>query len=76
MNCIWRQGVWTMFVAMLITMACNVPMLSGTAIAGISSRNPYKSFNVSGINYGSTQWERTHRHGNSNTYRYRGGRYR
>ena len=27
----------------------------------ISRNNPYRSFNISGINYGSQQWEREHR---------------
>lgn len=27
----------------------------------ISRNNPYRSFNISGINYGSMQWERDHR---------------
>lgn len=27
----------------------------------ISPNNPYRSFNISGINYGSMKWERTHR---------------
>jgi hypothetical protein len=27
----------------------------------LSSNNPYRSFNISGINYGSMQWERSHR---------------
>lgn len=27
----------------------------------ISRNNPYRSFNISGINYGSVQWERQHR---------------
>jgi hypothetical protein len=26
----------------------------------ISRHNPYRSFNVSGYNYGSMQWERSH----------------
>ena len=30
------------------------------ADAGLSRRNPYRSFNVSGYNYGSTQWELSH----------------
>jgi hypothetical protein len=34
----------------------------GTASA-ISPRNPYRSFNLSGINYGSMQWERAQREG-------------
>jgi hypothetical protein len=29
----------------------------------ISPRNPYRSFNLSGINYGSMQWERDQRAG-------------
>jgi hypothetical protein len=27
----------------------------------ISPNNPYRSFNISGINYGSMQWEKEHR---------------
>jgi hypothetical protein len=30
------------------------------ASAGLSRHNPYRSFNVSGYNYGSMQWERSH----------------
>ena len=29
----------------------------------VSPRNPYRSFNLSGINYGSMQWERAQRQG-------------
>jgi len=29
----------------------------------ISPQNPYRSFNLSGINYGSMQWERAQRQG-------------
>lgn len=33
----------------------------GTSEAGpMSLQNPYRSFNLSGINYGSEQWERDH----------------
>ena len=38
----------------------------------ISPRNPYRSFNISGINYGSMQWEKSHRH--SYYSHHRGGR--
>lgn len=31
----------------------------------ISPQNPYRSFNLSGINYGSMQWERAQRQGRS-----------
>jgi hypothetical protein len=27
----------------------------------ISSRNPYRSFNISGVNYCSVRWEQSHR---------------
>jgi hypothetical protein len=30
-----------------------------TAIT-ISRNNPYRSFNLSGVNYGSVQWEKSH----------------
>ena len=29
----------------------------------VSPQNPYRTFNLSGINYGSLQWERAHRQG-------------
>jgi hypothetical protein len=29
----------------------------------VSPRNPYRSFNLSGVNYGSMQWERAQRQG-------------
>ena len=38
----------------------------------ISPRNPYRSFNISGINYGSMQWEQSHR-SRHNAYRRGGG---
>ena len=28
--------------------------------APLSPRNPYRSFNITGVNYGSLNWERTH----------------
>lgn len=47
---------------------------SSSAARTISPRNPYRSYNISGVNYGSMHWERTHR-GRSN-YRYRSNSYR
>ena len=35
---------------------------AGPALA-ISPQNPYRTFNLSGINYGSMQWERAQREG-------------
>jgi hypothetical protein len=34
----------------------------------ISRNNPYRSFNVSGVNYGSMQWQKQHR-GNTGVYK-------
>ena len=34
--------------------------LPSTDAAPISSRNPYRSFNLSGVNYGSVRWEQSH----------------
>ena len=39
--------------------------------APVSARNPYRSFNITGVNYGSLQWERMHR-GRAHGY-HRGG---
>lgn len=36
---------------------CGPPSIQA---AQINPRNPYRSFNISGINYGSMQWEREH----------------
>jgi len=37
--------------------------LAATEARAVSPRNPYRSFNLSGINYGSMQWERAQRQG-------------
>ena len=43
---------------------CGEFLHSEAAAAVVSPRNPYRSFNISGINYGSMQWEKTHRRSN------------
>jgi hypothetical protein len=57
-------------------------LLAGTALvidarttqaAPVSLRNPYRSFNLSGVNYGSMQWERQHRGRSSHATSHRGG---
>jgi len=55
----WAVGLTTVAMALGI---------AGPA-AAISPRNPYRSFNLSGINYGSMRWERTHRSGTSSRQR-------
>jgi hypothetical protein len=37
--------------------------LAATPSEAVSPQNPYRSFNLSGINYGSMQWERAQREG-------------
>ena len=52
----------------LLTLA-TVTILSMSAFCrsadAISPRNPYRSFNLGGVNYGSMRWERAHRQGRS-----------
>jgi hypothetical protein len=46
-----------------ILLACLALVLPATPAIAISPQNPYRSFNLSGINYGSQQWERAQRQG-------------
>jgi hypothetical protein len=52
--------------------------LASTSSAGpISKNNPYRSFNISGINYGSMNWERTYgNRSSSRSLRSSGGLFR
>jgi hypothetical protein len=50
----------TMFLAAL---ACGVTFTFAAEARAVSPRNPYRSFNLSGINYGSMQWERAQQQG-------------
>ena len=50
----------TMFLAAL---ACAAAFSFATEARAVSPRNPYRSFNLSGINYGSMQWERAQQQG-------------
>ena len=43
-------------------LASAIALATGTTRA-VSPKNPYRSFNLSGINYGSMQWEKAHRQG-------------
>ena len=57
------------FLATLLTAAASLAASESASGAIISARNPYRSFNISGINYGSMQWERTHRGGRATVHR-------
>jgi hypothetical protein len=47
-------------------------LLTTPVHAGISWNNPYRSFNISGLNYGSMEWEK--KYGNKQAPRQRGWR--
>jgi hypothetical protein len=52
-------------IAAVVLVALAVVAQTNSASAAIISRNnPYRSFNVSGVNYASMQWQR--KYGNSN----------
>jgi hypothetical protein len=43
--------------------ACVASLAAAAPALAVSPRNPYRSFNLSGINYGSMQWERAQQQG-------------
>lgn len=67
----------TLLLALVVFVA--IGMLNAQfadAAPRISPNNPYRSFNISGINYGSVRWEQSHgRRGHSFTT-HRGLRFR
>lgn len=47
---------------MLLLAAVSLVAVSDWAAAQpVSWQNPYRSFNISGVNYGSQRWEQSHR---------------
>jgi hypothetical protein len=50
-------------LALLVTAAASVIETPTASGAVVSPRNPYRSFNITGVNYASMQWERAHRSG-------------
>jgi hypothetical protein len=54
----------------LLSLLLVAALSSGASAYPISNNNPYRSFNITGINYGSMQWERDHR-GGSGYHSYR-----
>jgi hypothetical protein len=49
--------------AVLLPVVALAVVIAATPAAAISPQNPYRSFNLSGVNYGSMQWERAQRQG-------------
>jgi hypothetical protein len=50
-------------LASVLAIACGVALALTAPARAVSPRNPYRSFNLSGINYGSMQWERAQQQG-------------
>jgi hypothetical protein len=63
----------TFWVALLVSLAFSLAAVGDSWGAVVSPRNPYRSFNISGVNYGSMQWEKQHR---KSTYQRSGGIFR
>jgi hypothetical protein len=47
-------------LALLIAVAL-LASFASVSSAGWSVRNPYRTYNLTGLNYGSTNWEQQHR---------------
>lgn len=60
----------------LVAMVFLGGMAEQSDAAMISPQNPYRSFNISGVNYGSMQWEKQHRQKNRSYHRNSGRVYR
>jgi hypothetical protein len=59
-------------LSLLVFLAAGLVEVRSTDAAPISPRNPYRSFNIGGVNYGSMQWERAHRGGRGYGHSHRG----
>jgi hypothetical protein len=47
----------------LFALTCGAALAFTAEAQAVSPRNPYRSFNLSGLNYGSMQWEKAQRQG-------------
>jgi hypothetical protein len=61
------------YVAVIVGLVASFFSAGESSGAVVSPRNPYRSFNISGINYASMQWEKQHR---KSTYQRSGGIFR
>lgn len=48
-------------IKILVVAAILLGSFSTANAVGISRNNPYRTFNISGLNYGSMNWEQQHR---------------
>jgi len=64
-----RKSVLMLLAAAAISLGDVRP----TAAGPISTNNPYRSFNISGVNYGSMRWEQQHRGRSWRATSHRGG---
>jgi len=60
----------------LFVVAATAGLASVSSANPISKNNPYRSFNISGVNYGSLNWERSHGNLSSRSIRSGGGIFR
>ncbi|WP_254512240.1 hypothetical protein [Anatilimnocola floriformis] len=50
----------TRLIILLLAVLVTTASFNALEVVAGSSKNPYSSYNISGINYGSQQWEREH----------------
>ncbi|MAT71868.1 MAG: hypothetical protein CMJ58_20385 [Planctomycetaceae bacterium] len=75
MNARFRPHAFALVIAVAAVIA--LAASSAHARGPISYNNPFRSFNIGGVNYGSMQWERQHRTRNvSSAVVRRGGLFR
>lgn len=48
---------------LFLTLAAGALLASPTTAEAVSPRNPYRTFNLGGVNYGSMRWEQAQRQG-------------
>ena len=48
---------------LVLTMAAGLLLAVPTTAEAVSPRNPYRTFNLGGVNYGSMRWEQAQRQG-------------
>jgi hypothetical protein len=59
------------YVAVIVGLVASFFSAGESSGAVVSPRNPYRSFNISGINYASMQWEKQHRKSTRGQTQYR-----